>query len=351
MQYQKLQTSLRTMVALVACAGAVFWAWRHLADSSTGEATGDWIRKISSGNLDERRLAIRSLEPANPSELDAVIDASTRALDDKEAMVRVEAALALTRFAAPTTKGQTFDVARSRRIATTFLDVLNRDKDAGVRASAANGLTSIFVALKKAGASPGGTGETDQLKPEALVAAFDAELTRDPANRVPFVEAIKRLGPVPLNAPPGLLGVLEDKRYVIRGEAMKALSNFSGGVDPAVSVLLKDLATNTDQFRPNYAEVAEALRPSPAAVPILIQALESDDGLVRQVAATLLAHVEPLPSSVAPVLIAAVKKAIAADPSGASRRGRWRSRSQKLRRPGAECRYTKDTAAAWFGQY
>jgi HEAT repeat protein len=317
MKYQKLQTSVRSLVALVACAGAVFWAWRHVAESSHGEATGDWIRKIDSGNLDERRLAMRSLEPANPAEVDAVIAASTRALDDKEALVRVEAALALTRFATSSSKGpQTLDGERGRRVAKTLMDALNRDKDAGVRATAATGLTAIYRALIKAGVPSADLGETDQLKPEALVAAFDAELVRDPANRVPFVEAIKRLGTMPMDAPPGLLGVLDDKRYIVRAETLLALSHFSGGVDRAIPVLLSDVATNNDRFRPNYGEIAEAIRPSPAAAPILIQSFESDDGLVRETAATLLARIQPPPSSAAPVLIAAVKKALSADAGG-----------------------------------
>ena len=99
--------------------------------------------------------------------------------------------------------------------------------------------------------------------------------------------------------------------------SMLALSHFSGGVDRAIPVLLKDVATNTDYFRPNYAEIAESMRPSPAAVSILIESLESDDGLVREAAATLLTRIEPPPVSAAPVLVAAVKKAISVDEGGA----------------------------------
>jgi HEAT repeat protein len=317
MKYQKLQTPVRTLIALVACAGAVFWAWRHVAESSHGQSTGDWIRRMGSGNLDERRLAIRSLEPAGPAEVDSVIAASTQALDDSDSVVRVEAALALAKFAtSPAPGSKTVDAERGRRIAKTLLDVLKGDKDAGVRASAASGLTSIYRAQQKAGVPSGEVRESDRLRPEVLVAAFDAELARDPANRVPFVEAIKRLGPVSMDAPAGLLGALDDKRYIIRAEALLALSHFSGGIDPAVTVLLSDVAQNNDQFRPNYYEIADAMRPSPAAAGMLIKSLDSDDGLVREVAAKLLARINPPPSSAAPALIAAVKKAISVDPGG-----------------------------------
>ena len=314
MKYQKLQTNVRTLLALVACAGAVSWAWRHVAESSRGHSTGDWIRRLSSGKQDERRLAIRSLQPTDANEVELVVAASTRALNDKDALVRVEAALALTQFATLRAPGsQTVDGIRGRRIAKTLLEVFRHDKDASVRATGATGLSLIYRAMVKAGVPSDDSSEPDPLKPEVMLAAFDAELSRDISNRVPLLDAIKRLGAMPIAAPPGLLGALDDKRYVIRGEALETISHFALGVDRAIPVLLHDVANNTSQFAPNYAGISAAMRPSPAAVPILIQAMGSDHGLVRETAARLLARVEPPASAAAPALIAAVKKAMLGD--------------------------------------
>jgi HEAT repeat protein len=114
------------------------------------------------------------------------------------------------------------------------------------------------------------------------------------------------------------LGALDDPSIFVRGQALLALSHFRDGVDRAVPVLLEDLATNTDPFPPEYAAIAAAMHPSPAVVPTLIPSLESDNGLVREAAAILLARVEPPPRSAAPSLIAAVKKAIAAGEGSSS---------------------------------
>ena len=321
MKNQKLQTSLRALVVLVACSGAVFWVWRHAAESKSDNTTKSWIRTLDSGNLDDRRYVLRTLELGNPDEVDMVVTATTEALKDKDAPVRVEAALALTRFATSTAgKYSSADVDRARGISTTLLDAYRKDQDVAVRAAAATGLSSISRGLIKARVLPKDLAETDPLKVEVLVAEFDQGLQRDPANRLPLVAAVKGLGPLPMAAPPGLLGVLDDPSAMVRGEALAALSHFSGGVDRAIPVLLNDLKTNTDRFQPDYGSIAEGLRPSPDVVPTLIRALESDDGLVREAAATLLARVQPAPTSVAPVLIAAVKKAISSG-EPAERRG------------------------------
>jgi HEAT repeat protein len=312
MTREKLQTGIRTAIVLVASCAVVFWAWRHVSDSNKPQTTRDWIQAIDTGDLDDRRLALQKLELAKPDEIDLVIAASTRALSDPQAPIRVEAALVLARFAAPSSPGQSPDVKRARSIAKRLLEAFQSDQDASVRTTAASGLATIYSALVKAGIRASDFPESDPLRPETLVAAFDKELERDPAIRLALAAALERLGSLSMPAPPGLLKVLQDPSYDVRGEALKALSHFSGGVDQAIPVLIKDLATNPSRFPPDYASIAKTMHVSRSAVPILLPALESDDGLVREAAAAMVARIEPPPLSAAPSLIAAVKKAIAA---------------------------------------
>jgi HEAT repeat protein len=312
MTREKLQTGLRTAIVLVACCAVVFWAWRHVADSNNPQTTRDWIRAFDTGDLDDRRLALQKLELAKPDEIDLVIAASTRALSDRQAPVRVEAALVLARFATPSSPGQSADVNRARSIAKRLFEAFQSDQDASVRTTAATGLGTIYSALVKARIRASDFPESDPLRPETLVAAFDKELERDPANRIALVVALERLGSLSMPAPPGLLKVLADPSYDVRGEALKALSHFSGDVDQAIPVLINDLATNPSPFPPDYAAIAKTMHVSRSAVPILLPALESNNGLVREAAAAMVARIEPPPLSAAPSLIVAVKKAIAA---------------------------------------
>src|SRR5262249_43252499 len=146
-----------------------------------------------------------------PDEDDLVVAAATDALKDKDTQLRVEAALALARFARSKSGGNaTVDLDRARRIATTLLSVLRDDQDVAVRASAATGLASICAESKKEKALPKEMPENDPLNVEALVAEFDRGLKNDAGNRLPLVGAIKTLGMLPMAAPPGLLAVLDD---------------------------------------------------------------------------------------------------------------------------------------------
>jgi HEAT repeat protein len=305
---------MRGLLFLVICAGAIAWAWRNATTPTDAEkTTGDWVSMIMSGSVEDRKFALENLRPTNQAELDLAIAASTRALEDAEAPVRLEAAMALARFATPSSKETpSSDIDRTRGIARALLDAYRRDQDPSVRAVAAGKIASIYTTLVKAGARPGDSADSDPLKPEVLVAAFDEGLKGDGTNRVPFVTAIKGLGTVSMAAPPGLLTVLTDPSHFVRGEALEAISHFSGGVDPAVPVLLHDLATNTDRYPPDYLAIAGAMHPSPAVVPTLIEALKSDNGLVRQTAAIILSRVDPAPRAEAPLVMALVKKELSA---------------------------------------
>ena len=314
MRNPKSQISVRALLVLIFCCGAVAWAWRNVGETRREpSSTGDWIRLLDSADVDERKLALRRLDPSGASEMDAALSAADRAMKDTDAQIRMEAAVAQTRFAtSPPPKPGTADVDRARRIARRLNEAFRDDPDVGVRASAATGLSTIFTALVKAGIRPAELPADDPLKPEGLVVAFDAGLQKDQESRVPLITSIGRLGKVSMPAPPGVLSVLDEPTHFVRGQALLALSHFSGGVDRAIPVLLRDVVTNTDRFPPDYASIAAAMRPSPAVVPALLEALKSTNGIVRETASTLLSHVDPAPRTAAPAVIAVVNEQLSA---------------------------------------
>lgn len=313
MQRSKWPSGLRHILLLIVCVGAIAWAWKHVGQTERNPTTtADWVDMAGSGDADERKLALRKLEPLNAEEARAARAAAMGALKDADAGVRSEAALAMGRIAVPRSLPDgAVDAARALEIAAMLAELLRRDPDGGVRASAANGLSAIYGALVAAGTRPEELPADDPLRPETLVAAFDGAIQSDPSTRLAFVTAMGSLGPVPMPAPPGLLSALDDPAHSVRGLVLLALAHFSGGVDRAVPVLLGDVATNPDRFPPDYEAIARGLHPSPAVVPSLLEALKSPNGLVRETAASLLTRVEPPPKTAAPAVIAAVKDALA----------------------------------------
>jgi HEAT repeat protein len=313
MKKQKLAAIARTLIAIVICGVAIAWAWRHAADLNHSPTTNDWISSLEYGSLDERKLAIQKLRDAAPAEIGAVVPALMRALDDAESSIRIDAALSLTQHvttSAPLYKTSFQD--QPTTVADRLLTMLEEDEDIGVRAVAADSLTSISRAMVKAGISTGPSPESDPLKPETLIAAFDAALRRDSSNRRSLLAAFERLGPMTMAAPPGLLDALDDASSIVRGKAMVSLSRFSSGVDRVIPVLLKDLEQNNDRFPPDYLGAAREMHPSAAVIPILIKSLGSGDGNVREASAVLLARIDPPPRAAGPALVACVKKAISA---------------------------------------
>jgi HEAT repeat protein len=310
MQQKKLQTNVRTLIVLVAACGAMAWAYHHVNESNRVLTTADWVNRIDSWSVDERKSAVQKLLEAPASESEVVIPGLIRALNDTNASIRLDAALALAHCVAQSTRGdQSALQNHARRVASSLLEVLEHDKDAGVRAAAASALSWIRREVVKAKLPADPSTPSDPLSPDVIVKAFAEEIKREPASRPSMLAAFEQLGPMPMSAPPSIVEALDDPSTVNRGHALKALTLYSSGVDRAVPVLLKDLETNNDRFPPEYLGFARAMRPSPAVVPILIKALESDNGLVREASAALLARIDPAPRAAAPALIAAVRKA------------------------------------------
>ncbi len=250
------------------------------------------MSSIKDGKPDEKKPPPQRLLESSPDEIDLVVPALVGALQDKDAPVRAEATLAIGQFvcsAAPAHPKGLGDQARAA--ANGLLVALKNDTDPIVRASAAFALASMRQALIKAGLSSDKSLESDPIKRETLFAALDEALQQDLPNRLPLIDAIERLGPLPNVATPGLVEALKDPSIIVRGRLILTLSHFTGGVDPAIPVLLNDLEQNTSRFLPDYLGAAKEMHPSPAVVPILIKSLESGNWMVREAAALLLAQI------------------------------------------------------------
>jgi HEAT repeat protein len=331
MRYEKFQTSVRTVIVLIASCGAVVWAWRHVSESSHTPTTRDWVRSLDTGTFEDRTNALHHLEKVDSAEVDNVTSALERALRGAEVPVRIEAAVALARYATFSAPGsQAIDESRIARAATSLLEALSQNQDSDVCASVASSLASIYQNVAKSG-TKSDSDKSGPLNAETLVAAFDAVLKRDPATRLAVIDGLERLGRLPLPAPPGLLNALDDPSYVVRGKAVVAISHFTTGADKAIPILLDDLQTNPSRFPPDYVAAAQDMNPSPSIAPILINALASDNGAVREASAVLLGRIAPLPRSAVPALITSLKKQIS---TGAGIRSDGDSESAKFTKAG-----------------
>jgi HEAT repeats len=172
------------------------------------------------------------------------------------------------------------------------------------------------------------------------VAAFDATLKHDLANRLGLIEAIDILGPTPLAAPPNLLEALDDASPEIRTKSIRAVARFSRNVDRSIPVLLNAIETHTGMNFYDFFAAAKEMHPSAAAAPILLQYLKSNDPLVCEAAVIMLIRMERPPAAAAPILSALIKKAIS---------GRVGSRTTGLA-SGSELPPTKDMSPTSVNQ-
>jgi HEAT repeat protein len=322
---RSIQTSLRRLVILVACFGVITWAYRRIEEARRPPSTLDWVRSLQTGNEEERRLAADRLASERAVDAGSVIPALAGALSDSSAAVRSGAALALGRYLSatvPLLKEQV--MPETSAAARELLRVIRADPDPSVRSGAGLALGSLLTSLADArlllDRSP---SDTVIDRAEAL-AALDSALRLDPNSRHALIAAFLSLGPTEMAAPKSLLAALDDPSKSIRLQALRALASFGSGVDAAVPVLLRDVeseadvperrAAGTSGTVHNYHWAAERLRPSPAVLPVLVEALDSPNRNVRAAAARILGQMGRAARPAAPALAAAARKRL---PTGA----------------------------------
>ena len=256
-----------------------------------------------------------------------VVPALIKALDDREASVRNEAALALWRYLAEALK------IRGNAMIDQIRACGNRP-DRGRQARWRHQLCAprrhsprrrCLRELKDAGVEPDKTRADDPIDPKTLVKAFSAVLERDHSTRRSLLACYRRSGQIDEPAPPALLAALDDPSRIVRIEALQAIAEFTKGVDQAVSVLFRDAesAPGESPFRqrlgtrlstPPGCRATTSLGGRPSALDQRDWKATIPD--VREVAVVLLKHLGPLARPAAPgldrgnqVMIESVKSA------------------------------------------
>lgn len=317
------------LVGVVLGLGVLALVWRNSDKAEHPPTTKTWIEQLGALDCDDRKQAVEELGGAGAGDLTAVMSALTTALEDGDASVRSEAALAMGRClaAALEARGSAL-IERARDGITCLTAVLEHDGDMGVRASAAFASAGLVRAALAAGIKPDPSKNDDPIDPKILAKAFIAAIKRDPATRLTFLVPYEMLGPQDEPAPEVVLAALDDPSQAVRIQALLVLSQFNRGVDAAVPVLLKEAASidpksppSGFRLRPPLRQAAERLHPTPGVVPLLVKGLESPNLDVRSMALVLLERLGPDARVAAPGLVTAAKAMIrstegSTEPSG-----------------------------------
>jgi HEAT repeat protein len=302
---RRLQTGVRSLIALVACCAAVLWAWRYLSENSDPMRRENRsiqeraIGALRSGGPAERLAAIVELQRVDFADNSIAIPALIRALEDPETQVRVASAQALASIGP--------GVAKSRsgggiiRDAVPVLIRCLKDPEPSVRSAATVSLGEIAALRLPAGANP--PINRGSVKDELIAMLGD----RDAGVRL---AAIRTVAPHrPENGPPeALAAALKDDSAENRVAAIQGLSFVRQGLDPWVPILLRLAEHDLDPSvrEQCFTTLGYAFTPpavTAAAVPALIASLKSANVKVRSQAASILGTVKAVANAAVPELL------------------------------------------------
>ncbi|HZW32916.1 MAG TPA: HEAT repeat domain-containing protein [Isosphaeraceae bacterium] len=258
------RVNLKTMIALVACCGAVFWAWRVVLQS---KPINRMVFALRSGTAEDRRVAARELGTATAPEVHQAIPALIVALGDADDEVAAQAA---------------------RSLGT-----------AGATAATAPDLGALIIAAT-----------------EALSRALSEDR---PEVRLAAVHSLGLLGSRAGVAPPdALVRMLQGHpSEEFRGDAATALGQFHTTNQGAIRALLDALVDDAIPVRRacNTALRQQSLVPPLELVPLLIQSLrQGRDARERYLAASLLGRRGPAAQEAVPALVATLQEPPGARP-------------------------------------
>lgn len=347
---------VRTLLVLIACCAAIFWAWRYASenlDPVRAEARAIQNRAIGalkSAKTADRLSAIHELERLQRRDESIAVSAIAAALDDEVAEVRVSACYALQSIgsAAPRTPLRE-DLVQA---AVTALVRGLKDSEKDVRVAAAEGLGLIAArsvgpqarALEEAFGSSapalaqclqdsdprvrsvsltalgklGAAGIARQTVNDALGRLLR---DRDVATRLSAVTALsqhdRRAAPSKL-----LLEAVKDSSPEIRGAVISGLNPSRAGLDPWVPVLLRLAEHDPDSaVRDQCIRALGLFGPpaiTPAVVPDLIGSVKSPDVQLRQQAITILGKLGPNAGAAIPELLSALTEPVAPFDAGSA---------------------------------
>jgi HEAT repeat protein len=260
----RLRVDLKTMIVLVACCGAIFWAWRVVLQSVP---VNRMVQALRSGTVEARRMAARDLGMATTEEVGQAIPALIAALGDDdpevaEQIVRSLGSAGVTAAAAP--QNSALIVAASEALARALAD-----DPAEIRVAAARSLGAIG---SRAGVTP----------PDALIRTL-----RD------------------------------DPSEPLRAEAAAALGQYRTTSQAAIQALFDALVADAIPVRRacQAALRTQTLVPPQGQVPVLIQSLRAGrDARERFLAASLLGRLGPGALEAVPALVATLQEPLGSRP-------------------------------------
>lgn len=270
---------LLVLVLLVGAAGAM-WMWR------------DRLQEPPEGPQPAEPAAAA---PAGPS---VPLSQSVSGLSSGEAVSRAAAArelgpgiAAAVRAAAPVAESQA-------AVDALVAAVADPDDAVGIAAG-----TSLAVAFR---ARPGDAkGGDSPLDPAGAVAALGRRIgSESPEVRTATLAALSGIArSTAASAPPELLALLESGSPEDRDQAAQIVATFSRGIDAAIPVMFQAFE-NGQPGQPGIMNAAMIVaRPSPGAVPLLIEKLGHERVDVRAHAARMLGRIGPEARDALPALL------------------------------------------------
>ena len=254
-------SGVKSLIALVACSGAVFWAWSTVREGMRPSL--GWARKLHSGDIDDRQIAARQLGECSPADLEVAVPALIAASGEANELVRAAAVSALGSAGVTAIKAKAKE-AEAKDAGLALTKALSDDA-AEVRLSAAEALRELATAAK-----PGGFPSD----PDAVASAI-VRLLEDPSlvirKRAEF--ALDRFAAATSIRPPAPLvdGLGRWTGHDARASAATALGSFKTGGDAAVPALVKALKDKEPDVRSNAAASLQKFGPDAApALPSLI---------------------------------------------------------------------------------
>lgn len=239
----RLQAKTATLLLLVAVCACVSWALRVVWDQNP---VNHWTRLLRDTRPEQRLEAAIGL--ANESGLD--------------------------------------DPARASAVLPLIIAATD-DEDPRVRLEVLRCLTTLVVPIKGIG-SPGLAIPNRPAELAAIVATMTRKLhDSDTAVRVEALNGLWALGPYAAPAVPDLIEALSDQAPLVRGGAVKALSQIAGAEDAWIPALLRMRADRDPNVR---IAVFSVLRKSKVGLevvlPLLLNGIGDQDANVRRAAQT-----------------------------------------------------------------
>jgi HEAT repeat protein len=352
--HRRRPSGLLTLMALVACCGVLFWAWRHVSpnlDPTLAVARSiqrQSILDLRSGDPARRIEAVRTLEALDVADEAASVASLLGSIDDPAGEVRAAAIRALGSLVSGLqsmrrdgTAGEetakallecVTDADEEARIATVrSLGLIAKGvSDSGAGAETVEAATTALLGRLKDPAPGVRTAATSWLGTAAprlapgVVKGALAELVRDPdaGVRRAAIMAATSSRPSDDGPPEALVAALEDAAFENRLAALEQLWHYQslhpGNLDRLVPILFRLVAHDPAPVVRDRCGLlmASSLRPpaiTASSLPSLLASLKGKDTIARGLAAQILGSLKDGALAAVPELISTLDEPLAPD--------------------------------------